>query len=170
MTRPDAATVLIEVAQTLAASGQPGPTYTAVDRAMAGLIGHKLFTLMTYDARAGTVERVYSNQPSAYPVGGKKPYGASSLFDQLLQRGEPAIVHDAEGIRRAFVDHALIASLGAAASLHLPVVHDGRALGVMNLLHEAGWYDTPHFDLARPFAALLIAPFLMALGRCRVAA
>ncbi len=164
MTRPDAETALLAMARALAAPGQPTPTYAAVDRAMNELIGHKLFTLMTYDARAGTVERVYSNQPAAYPVGGKKPYGASTLFDRLLKQGEPAIVRTDEEMRRAFVDHALIASLGAGGSLHLPVVHDGRALGVMNLLHEAGWYDTPHIALAQPFAALLIAPFLVALG------
>ncbi len=164
MTQRDTDTAVLAVAHALAAPGQPEPTYAALDRAMDGLIGHKLFTLMTYDARAGTVERVYSNQTAAYPVGGKKPYSASTLFDRLLKQGEPAIVRTEAEMRRAFVDHELIASLGAGGSLHLPVVHDGRALGVMNLLHRAGWYDTPHIAVARPFAALLIAPFLIALG------
>jgi hypothetical protein len=155
---------VLEAARALAAPGQPEVFYQALDRAVDGLIGHKLFTLMTYDASAREVERVYSNQPAAYPVGGRKPYTASTLFDRLLVEHRPVVLRGADEIRRAFVDHALIASLGAAASLHMPVVHDGRALGMMNLLHEAGWYADPHIALAEPFAALLTAPFLIALG------
>jgi len=153
---------LVEAARALAAPGQPQAFYQALDRALDGLIGHTLFTLMIYDAAARETTRVYSNQPAAYPVGGRKPYAASSLYDRLLIRHEPVVVRDAEEIRRAFIDHAMNASLGCAGSLHLPVVYDGRALGVMNLLHEAGWYDDPHVALAAPFAALLTAPFLLA--------
>ncbi|MBI3515329.1 MAG: GAF domain-containing protein [Proteobacteria bacterium] len=154
---------LVEVARALGAPGQPGPFYAALDRAMAGLIGHKLFTLMIYDAGARTVARVYSNQPDAYPVGGTKPYSASSLFDQLFERHQAVVVRNAEEIRRSFVDQELIARLGCSGSLHLPVVHDGVALGIMNLLHEAGRYDDPHIDLSAPFAAMLVTPFLIAL-------
>jgi GAF domain-containing protein len=163
LTQPAA---LLEAARALAAPGQPQPLYQALDRLLGDAIGHKLFTLMIYDAEAREVARVYSNQPAAYPVGGRKPYSASSLFDRLLVEHQAVVLRDAEAIRRAFVDHALIASLGAAGSLHLPVVHDGRALGVMNLLHAAGWYDDPHIAIAEPFAALLTTPFLIALG-CR---
>ena len=156
-------TALTEVARALAEPGQPDRGYGALDRALAALLGHKLFTLMTYDAGTRTVERVYSNQPAAYPVGGRKPYSASTVFDRLLQFHQPVVLRDADDIRRAFVDFALIASLGCAGSLHLPVVYDARALGVMNLLHEAGRYDDAHADLAEPFAAYLIAPFQRAL-------
>ncbi len=54
-------------------------------------------------------------------------------------------------------------SLRIGASMHLPVVYDGRALGIMNLLHKAGWYREKHVGDAAPFAALLAAPFLTAL-------
>jgi hypothetical protein len=43
------------------------------------------------------------------------------------------------------------------------VVHDEQALGVMNLLHAAGWYDEAHIALAEPFAALLTVSFLIAV-------
>ncbi len=156
-------TALLEAVRALAAPGQPAPFYAALDRVLGGLIGHKLFTLMVYDANARTVARVYSNQPAAYPVGGTKPYSASSLFDQLFERHQPAVVRTAEEIKRAFADEALIASLGCSGSLHMPVVHDGTALGIMNLLHEAGHYTDAHIDVTAPFAGLLTTPSLLAL-------
>jgi GAF domain-containing protein len=156
-------TAWLEATRALAAPGQPGPFYQALDRGLDVAVGHKLLTLMIYDAPSRSVERVYSNQPAAYPVGGRKPYSASTQFDRILIDRRPAILRDADEIRAAFVDHALIASLGLASSLHLPIVHDGHALGMMNLLHEAGWYAERHIALAEPFAALAVAPFLVAL-------
>jgi len=160
---PDLHQALNAVAAALAQPGQPERVYRAIDQATAALIGHKLITMMTYDADENTVGRVYSNQPAAYPVGGKKPYNASTLFDTLLQQRQPVVLHDAADIKRAFVDHTLIASLGCDSGIFLPVAYDGRTLGVMNLAHQAHWYDDGHVALATPFAALLTAPFLIAL-------
>jgi len=152
-------TALNEVVAALADKGQPEALYGALDRGLAKLIGHKLFTLMIYDQRDSQVERVYSSQPKAYPVGGRKPYGASTIYDALFKRHEAVLTRDADDIKRAFSDHKLILSLRCAASLHLPVVYDGRPLGVMNLLNKAGWYRDKHIAEAAPFAALLVAPY-----------
>jgi len=154
---------LTEVVATLARKGQPQTLYDALDRGLGALIGHKLFTLMIFDGRQQLVERVYSNQPKAYPVGGKKPYSASTIYDALLKRHEACVLHDADDIKRAFTDHKLILSLRCAASLHIPVVYDGRSLGIMNLLNKAGWYRDKHIAEAAPFAALLTTPFMLAL-------
>ncbi len=163
MSQPDLQTALSTVAVALAQPGQPETVYRAIDQATAALIGHKLITMMTYDARESTVGRVYSNQPAAYPVGGKKPYSASTLFDTLLKERKPVVLRDAADVKRAFVDHALIASLGCDAGLFLPVAYDGETLGVLNLAHQAHWYEDRHIALGAPFAAMLTAPFLMAL-------
>jgi hypothetical protein len=85
------------------------------------------------------------------------------LFDTLLKQHLPVVLRDAAAVKRAFIDHTLIASLGCDAGIFLPVVYDGRALGVMNLAHQANWYDDSHVALAAPFAALLTTPFLIAL-------
>lgn len=156
-------TVLAAAIAAAAQSGQPQVLYDTLERGMDELIGHRLFTLMIYDERESTVRRVHSNQPAAYPPGGSKPYAASTLFDRLLQQRQPVVLRTAAEIEQGFVDHALIASLGCAAGLHLPVAYDGRTLGLMNLLHEAGWYTDEHVAAAAPFAALLTAPFLTAL-------
>jgi hypothetical protein len=163
VSKPDLQTALSTVAAALAQPGQPQAVYRAIDQATAGLIGHKLITMMTFDAQASTVGRVYSNQPAAYPVGGSKPYSASTLFDTLLKERRPVVLRDAADIKRAFVDHALIASLGCESGVFLPVAYDGQTLGVLNFLHQAHWYEDGHIALGTPFAALLAAPFLMTL-------
>lgn len=163
MSNPDVQSALCEVAAALAAPGQPGAVYQALDRVTGVLIGHKLITMMIYDADARTVERVYSNNTTAYPVGGKKPYSASTLFDPLLVHQQPVLLRDADDVKRAFVDHTLIHSLGCDSGIFLPVVYDGRTLGVMNLAHQAHWYTDAHITQATLFAALLTTPFLVAL-------
>jgi hypothetical protein len=40
----------------------------------------------------------------------------------------------------AFNDHETILALGLGSALNIPVVFEGRCLGTMNLLHQAGWY------------------------------
>ena len=46
----------------------------------------------------------------------------------------------------------------------MPVVHDGRCLGTMNLLHEAGWYAEADGPVGAAFAATLIAAFAREQG------
>jgi hypothetical protein len=59
-----------------------------------------------------------------------------------------------------FFDHALIASLGCASVLNLPVKHDGRILGTINLLHEEAWYEEGDVPIGLGFAGLAIPALL----------
>ena len=111
-----------------------GPPWT---RALGAVIGHRLFTVLRYHADSRESERCYTNQPAAYPVGGRKPFNDSAWSRQVFGERRPYIGNTAEDIRTVFFDHALIASLGCDSVLNVPVVHDGRVLGTLNLLHEA---------------------------------
>ncbi len=44
--------------------------------------------------------------------------------------------------------------------LNVPVVHDGRVLGTLNLLHEAGWYGERDVAPGLLFAALAVPGYL----------
>jgi GAF domain-containing protein len=127
---------------------------------MGATIGHKLFTCLLHHPAARESERRYTNQPAAYPVGGRKPVPDSAWARRLFVEREPYIGYTADDIREVFFDHALIASLGCASVLNVPVVQDGRTLGVLNLLHEARWYDEADAPLAQVFAALAAPAFL----------
>src|SRR6266853_2023945 len=105
-----------------------------------------------------------SGEPEAYPVGGRKPVPPTPWARRLFEERQPYIGYTADDIREVFFDHALIASLGCASVLNLPVVHDGRTLGVLNLLHEARWYGEDDVPLGQVFAALAVPAFRLLSG------
>ena len=155
---------LLVVARAMRSPASPEAALTALDAAMGATIGHKLFTCLLHHPAARESERRYTNQPAAYPVGGRKPVPDSAWARRLFVEREPYIGYTADDIREVFFDHALIASLGCASVLNVPVVQDGRTLGVLNLLHEARWYDEADAPLAQVFAALA-APAFRKLAR-----
>lgn len=155
---------LAAVSAAVRTSGQPEATFRALDAAVAATLGHKLFTCLLHHPAARESERRYTNQPEAYPVGGRKPVPVSRWARRLFEERQPYIGYTADDIREVFFDHALIVSLGCASVLNLPVVHDGRTLGVLNLLHEARWYGEDDVPLGQVFAALAVPAFRLLSG------
>jgi GAF domain len=150
------------VARAMREAGQPETGFRALDLGMGTVIGHKLFTVLLHHPRARESERRYTNQPAAYPVGGRKPVAPTPWTERLFGEGRPYIGRTAEDIRSVFFDHELILSLGCASVLNVPVVWNGRTFGTINLLHGAGWYDETDVPVAQVFAALA-APLLLEL-------
>ena len=111
------------LAQTLTKPGQPETLYRALEQATKALVGHRLFTLLYVDGEE--VARVYSSNPEAYPVFGRKPMGPTPWGAHVLKAQKPYLGTDAEAIRWAFFDHALIASLGLGSVINVPIVYDG---------------------------------------------
>jgi len=140
--------------------GQPQALFGALDGALGRVLGHRLFTLMRYHERTGESERIYTTHPREYPVGGKKPLNPTAWTEQVLRRQQPYLGRTPADVEAVFFDHALIASLGCGSVLNLPVVWDGRVLGTINLLHEAGWYDESDAPVGLLFAALTIPAYL----------
>ena len=63
---------------------------------------------------------------------------------------------DADAIRAAFPDHELILSLGCESAVNVPVRWNGRTLGSLNLLHEAGWYGEDMLPVLRVYGAMAV--------------
>ncbi|MDE1180765.1 GAF domain-containing protein [Paraburkholderia sp.] len=143
-----------------AAPDQPHATYRALDDAYAGLIGHTLFTILSYDGPHNESTRLYSNLPADYPTGVKKPLSGSRWTDTVLTRGEAFIGSTPDDLREVFGDHALIASLGCESVLNLPVRWQGRTLGSINLLHGAHWYDDAPVAIAQALAQCALPALL----------
>src|SRR5262245_45063341 len=148
----DPAPHLLAVAGALALPGQPAPLFAALDRGLGAVLGHKLFTVLAHDAAAGHSERRYTSRPDAYPVGGRKPLPPSDWARQVFHDQRAFIGRTAADIERVFADHALIASLGCASVLNLPVKYDGHILGTVNLLHEEAWYGEADVPVGLAFA------------------
>ena len=147
-------------ARALAAPGQPLAGFAALDRAMDAAIGHKLFTVLRSHADSGESERVYTNKPDSYPVGGRKKLNATFWGGHVIHGRKPYIGYTADDIRAVFFDHELIASLGCDSVLNVPVVWNDKMLGTINLLHEANWYSEADLPVSAIFAGLAVAPYL----------
>jgi hypothetical protein len=148
------------LAAALRAPEQPQRICQALDKVAGDAIGHRLFTVMRFHGAQSEVERIYSNMPSAYPAGGRKKKKDTVWADHVLGDMQVFRGNDAADIRAAFDDHATILGLGLGSVLNIPVVFDGRCLGTMNLLHQAGWYR-PEDERAGLLLAAFLIPVLL---------
>jgi hypothetical protein len=136
-----------------AAAQTPQARLAAIDHALAGGIGHRLFTVLAVNHARGENRRCYSSMPDAYPVGGTKPISPGSL--DSLMAGECRFLDTYDDIKAIFPDHALIRSLGCECCVNVPVRWNGTTIGMLNLLHEAQWYtpaDVPTFTIMAALA------------------
>ena len=147
-----------------AQADQPDATFRALDAALAAAPGHILFTILVHHPGLGQSERFYSNMPSEYPVGGRKPVTGSPWMQQVIGEGRPYIGRTREDIRDVFYDHELIWSLGCESVLNLPVRWRGQTVGTLNLLHRAGFYDESHVAGVAVLAHLAL-PALLLISR-----
>ncbi len=150
---------LTALAEALRSAERPPRIFHAVETLAADVIGHRLFTVMRYDADRGEVERVHSSMPSVYPVGGRKRKKDTAWSDHVLRDMQAFRANDRDDIRAAFDDHATIASLGLGAILNIPLALAGRCLGTMNLSHEAGWYTKRDEETGILLGAFLLPVF-----------
>jgi hypothetical protein len=145
-------------------SGPTDAVFKAVEKGTAEIVGHKLFTLLYVAPNGRRVRRMYSNMPQEYPVGGYKEIGETAWRTEILGQNKPWVGYEKKDIQWAFFDHELIVSLGCESAMSIPVLYNGRLLGTMNLLDAAGHYTESDPAKCEPFAALLVGPFLDAIG------
>lgn len=143
----------------LACARQPAEVYLAVQKVLAQRVGFGLFTLLIRTPDGQEVSRVHSTDPVSYPLAGRKRMGPTPWGDLVLERQQCFLARDAEGIRWAFPDHALITSLGLASAINVPLVAMGQVLGTINLLDGAGRYTEDDVAVARTVAPYLVLPF-----------
>lgn len=161
----DPAAMLALLAATAAVATTPQAVFSAADAALRALIGHRLFTLMSVVPGGTEVERIYSSDPVAYPLTGRKPMGPTPWGAHVIAGRKTWLGRDMEAIRWAFFDHELIASLGCAACINVPVCAMGEVVGTMNILDREYAYDERHEALAQAAVAALAPAFLVAMGR-----
>lgn len=148
------------VAARSAESADAREVYRQVERIAAETMGWRLFTILRYVEAAGAVERLYSSDEKAYPVGGRKPLDKITASHGAMEKGEVFLAATREEVRKAFFDHELIFSLGITAILNVPIRHAGRRLGTVNLCGEEGMYGAAEIARGKILAALLVPSLL----------
>ncbi|MER6670159.1 GAF domain-containing protein [Amycolatopsis japonica] len=120
-------------------------------------IGVRLFTVLAWVPERRALRRVHSSHPVEYPVGGEKTVEvAAGWLDRCITGQEAYFGPDSAAVREIFADHELIDSLGCGAVINVPVVDEGRTLGVLNLLDAEGHYDEDSVAVARSLAPLAV--------------
>ncbi len=158
---------LARLSEAAAAASTPQTVFAAADAAMKELIGHRLFTLLFVVPGGAEVERIYSSDPVAYPLTGRKPMGPTPWGEHVIVGRRAWLGRDMEAIRWAFFDHALIASLGCGTCINVPVCALGEVVGTMNILDREHAFDERHVALAQAAAPALAPAFLAVMGRLK---
>lgn len=133
---PEAGLTAAQVARLAAAAAEAGPLalIAAADALGREATGHALCTAMRFDAAAMTVRRIWSSDARAYPVGGAKPKRDTAWGRQVLLEGRVFVAEGAAAIAAHFDDHALIAGLGLASIVNVPILVRGTCRGTLNML------------------------------------
>lgn len=127
-----------------------------IGAAVDATVGALLFTILGFTADGRTMIRLYSSQPAAYPVGGRKNMSTdvSPEWAAIFAAGKaPYFGRTKQDVRRIFGDHELIHSLGCGAVINVPVTDNGRLIGALNLLNPEGIYTDADVPTAMDIAS-----------------
>ena len=149
-----------QLAAALAHPDQPQATLAAIDHIGRDAVGHCLFSANAFRVETMEVERLYSSNPGAYPVGGRKhkkltAWGAQVLLDRRVFVGDGD-----QAIREFFDDHALMRGLGVHSIVNVPVVWRGACLGVLNFAGPHPRFEAGQIAMARMLGLVAVAAFL----------
>src|SRR5262245_15972108 len=152
------------VMELIATDSSPEKAYGAIDELAQRALGHKLLTVLLLRHETVEVERLYSSNTEAYPVGGRKQKKGTPWGEKVLDRGEFHIANGPDEIKQAFSDHELIASLGISGMSNIPVRFMGGCIGTLNVSHDAGRFTEADFPTARILGGL-VRPLVLARAK-----
>ena len=146
----------------IAKASTPPEIFGALRDIVNETVGNRLLTASVYDMGAARSRRVFSENETAYPVGGFKPQTPGKWYDTVMARHEIFASLTIEEIAEVFFDWRLIQSLGFESNLNLPVVVGGEVIGTINLLERQGFYTPDRVAAARTVLPFAVIAFLAA--------
>lgn len=148
----------VELARNLQGATSRKDFWIELDQALQKTFGHKLFTVLAYAADKDLMMRLYSNQPAINPIGGAKTVTDSFWTRHVLREGKIYVGSTRDDIKSVFSEYEKLWSIGCESVLNIPVRSDGVTVGTLNLLDEAGWYDSSDRSVALLFAQMAVGP------------
>ena len=148
-----------------------------VDGVRRDLVGPGLLTVnLRCDAgpvpAGGTLElqRIWTSDPQAYPVAGRKRKTLTPWTRQLLLDAQMFVGEGPARLAEVFEDHALIDALGLQAIVNLPLLDaDGRCFATFNALGMRPAWRPEDILLLRQLALLATPAVARAAGAMRAA-
>ncbi len=126
------------------------------------LLDLKQFTMMTFNQQLGVAQRIFTDDPKAYPVGGEKPILENTWTETVLVRHQTFVGNSIEDLAAVFPDWEKIQSLGLESCLNLPVIVGDQVIGTLNCLNVAGHFTPARVEAAQQLAVPAAATFLLA--------
>jgi GAF domain-containing protein len=143
------------------AAKSPASLFAAIAAIAARRVDAGLVTAMRHDEAASTVERIYSSNESAYPVGGRKVKQESDWSRHVLTEHRVLVSAGDEAIRRHYNDHAIIFGLGLHSCVNVPLVSAGNCIGTLNVLRAQAEWSEDEVTLVRALGLAALAGVLM---------
>jgi GAF domain-containing protein len=143
------------------AAKSPAELFAAIAAVAARRVGAGLVTAMRHDEAASTVERIYSSNEQAYPVGGRKVKKESDWSRHVLVEQRVLVSAGDDAIRKHYNDHAIIFGLGLHSCVNVPLVSNGKCIGTLNVLRPQAEWSEEQVALARALGLAALAGVLM---------
>jgi len=142
----------------------PQAVMDAVGQATLDMVGRGLLTINAWHAQSAQIERLWSSDPAAYPVGGRKTKGDTAWTRQLLVRGEVFVGEGDEALAAVFDDIAVIRSLGLNGVVNVPLCHRGAVIGTFNYLADVESWWAEEITVLRLLAQLAMPAVVEVIG------
>jgi hypothetical protein len=134
----------------------PQGAMDAVGQATLAMVGPGLLTINAWHVRTGEIERLWSSDSAAYPVGGKKIKGDTAWTRQLLVRGEVFVGEGDEALAAVFDDIAVIRGLGLNGVVNVPLSRRGAVIGTFNYLADVQMWTADEMTALRLLGQLVV--------------
>ena len=143
------------------AAKSPAALFAALAEVARRRVDARLVTAMRHDERASTVERIYSSNEEAYPVGGRKVKQESDWSRHVLTEHRVLVSAGDDAIRKHYNDHAIIFGLGLHSCVNVPLVSGAKCIGTLNVLRAQAEWNEAEVALARALGIAALAGALM---------
>jgi hypothetical protein len=117
-------------------------TPAALDRLLARLYAHRLFTVLRLVRAEKASERLYSSNVAAYPLLGRKATPDTVWGRIVLDGGQVLVSRNRDDIRTNFSDHETIFSLGIDSMINVPLLWNGAAIGSANVSFAGAGFES----------------------------
>ena len=143
------------------AAQSPAALFGAIAEVARRRVDAGLVTAMRHDEAASTVERIYSSNEQAYPVGGRKVKQDSDWSRHVLAEHRVLVSAGDDAIRKHYNDHAIIFGLGLHSCVNVPLVSGGKCIGTLNVLRPQAEWSEGDVALVRALGIAALAGALM---------
>ncbi len=139
----------------------------ALHMALSTVLGHNNLLTVNLDATQPgdppdevQLQRLWTSDPGAYPVGGRKRKTLTPWTRQLLRRAEVFIGEGDAALAAVFEEQKSIAELGLHSVVNVPLLQDGRCVATFNVLGSRPEWQADEVAAIR-LLALLATPWVL---------